>query len=138
VGLTALASFSLAAAAFADLGDTKAQSIQRYGEVSAQDGNWLKFHSGDLLIEEWLSPATHRVEAIVYTSPEGGFEIAQIEAFEKANIPAQSRNGKWVQNGDYKRAFVSWDRKYCTEAGHAEGFRSYFSISTARGEKEAE
>ena len=88
LSLSILAGLSFAEPVFADLGDTKAQSIERYGEVSEAEGNRLKFHSGDLEIEEWLSPVTRRVESIVYTSAEGGFEEGQIEAFEFANIPA--------------------------------------------------
>ena len=137
LSLSILAGLSFAEPVFADLGDTKAQSIERYGEVSEAEGNRLKFHSGDLEIEEWLSPVTRRVESIVYTSAEGGFEEGQIEAFEFANIPARSRNGEWKQNGDYKRAFVSWDHKYFTEAGHGfAGPGAYYLIATARGEKE--
>jgi hypothetical protein len=143
LSLTPLASLIMASTpAFANLGDTKAQSIRRYGEISYSDGNWLCFQFVHWQLKEWVNPDNSLVELVVWTKKEvRPMTEAQMNAISEDNLPSEYRNEdrtwvkgdeKWVKGEPGYVVFFTKDLKYAEQIGVSTTGHRYMSISTMR------
>jgi hypothetical protein len=143
LSLTALASLTMiSTSAFANLGDTKAQSIERYGEITYSDGNWLCFQFVHWQLKEWVNPDNSLVELVVWTKKEAEpLTEAEMNAISKDNLPPEYLNEnrawlkgdeKWVQGEPGYVVYFTKDRKYNEQIGISTTGHRYMSISTMR------
>ena len=142
LSLTALASLTMANSAFANLGDTKAESIKRYGEITSAEGNWIYFTGEVWKISEWINPNNGLVEAIAWQNLKGAaITLEQMQWIEKTNLPSKYHNHpnmwtkgdeKWVRGEHSYEVRFTNDQKYTEEAGITERGICYYIIDTMR------
>ena len=105
LSLVALASLTMAVStSFANIGDTKKQTIERYGGVTSSDGNWMCFQFVHWQLKEWVDPNNGLVELVVWTKKEvEPMTEAEMNAISDDNLPSKYRgnNGVW-RKGDEK------------------------------------
>ena len=92
--------------AYAQLGDTLAETCAHYGQPVHHDGNSYSFRIGKWGIIEWLNPNTGHIEAIEYSLQVSDTKIGEDKYVElvSANVPkSYSDSALWNRN-DYR-----WD-----------------------------
>jgi hypothetical protein len=82
----------LAIPAFANLGDTRAQSDNRYGTPQELGGNFLGYRVRDWWIVEWFNPSGV-VEVIWYNKAHGQVTTQDINKAVNANTPRRLHRG---------------------------------------------
>jgi hypothetical protein len=141
LSLMALASLTMAStSAFTNLGDTKTQSIERYGDVTSAEGNWIYFTGKKWQAGEWINPENGLVEYITWTKRDGAFSEDEILGVMTNNLPAKYlSNTAWVQGnqervygGNFYSVMFSNDLKYHEENGITTDGNAYFSVGTQR------
>jgi hypothetical protein len=58
------AALGLTISAHANLGETKAETVERYGRIDDSQGNWIRFNRQSWVINEWINPDSGLVEII--------------------------------------------------------------------------
>jgi hypothetical protein len=142
LSLTALASLTMAStSAFANLGDTISQSIDRFGNATSTNGNWIYFKNEKWAVSEWINPENKFVEYIIWTRL-GNIALSTNEMMniQKRNLPAKYQTDNlWVRGDEHwvrgERCYaVSYtkDNKYNQEAGIDGYGNAYYSVGTLR------
>src|SRR5262245_45564420 len=90
--LAALAVFPILARA--DIGDTPAQSVQRYGQPKYHKGPNIDIYlTKDWLIVQWFDPELGTAQFIEYTKNNGDFSSTERDQIMAANLPSYLLDG---------------------------------------------
>jgi hypothetical protein len=130
-----------AASAYANLGDTLADSGQRYGQPTRVNGNYASYRKGNWMISEWFNSAGYVVD-ICYYKRNGTVSKAESDGLSNANLPSIAGWYPVTPHGDSNtvvaRIWLSNDNQYRYESGllrlfHDKRWFSYVELSTAQG-----
>jgi len=131
--------------AYANLGDDRADSAQRYGQPASVYGNYANYQTGNWLITEWFNSAGYAVD-IAYYKRNGTISQKEITKLQNANVSSASTS--WypiTPHGDTTKAvariWLSNENDYRCEIGKTRLFEdkrwfSYIELSTVAGHLE--
>jgi hypothetical protein len=107
---------------YANIGDTRQGSQDRYGAPVTTTGNMVNYHSKGWIISEWFNPAGY-AEGIWYYKQHGKIERKETDAFYKVNLPAEMVGpDNWFEiDTDHPeikyRVFITLDHAWRWETG---------------------
>ena len=119
--LVGAASLTAITAAFANLGDTRADSAQRYGQPTFHRGaNQEVYTRGNWWIDEWFNSMGYVVD-ITYTKRNGSISKKETDTVTLANIPSTTGWYPIKTNSDRTKSiaqiYLSNDNAYRYESG---------------------